>query len=190
MGRRKGPSLTTKKVVHAAIEVLAAEGADALGITRVAAELGIKPASMYNHVASGDALARAVLVEGNSMVLEVLKDAVRGVVDPHAQLSAIARALRVWALEHRGLYTHMSRVKPDNDAPEFARIAQELLDLFMRPLGQLGVAPDAQVHAIRGLRAATHGFITLETQAQFQMRDDVDESFTLLIDTLIRGLQH
>ena len=64
MARRKGPSITVQDVVAAAIKVLEADGPDAFGISRVAAELKIKPASMYNHVASAEALANAVAGRG------------------------------------------------------------------------------------------------------------------------------
>jgi len=187
MGRRRGPALTRGQVVEAAVRIVQQEGADALGIARVAREIGIKPASMYNHVASGDALARAVILAANVSVVEAFKASVRGVNAPVAQLRALADALRTWARDNGGLYTLMSRIEPDNDDPDFIPVYADLLDLFARPFGQLGVAAEDQVHAIRGLRAALHGFILLEQQGQFQLLDDVGESYQWLVDAVIRG---
>jgi hypothetical protein len=82
----------------------------------------------------------------------------------------------------------MARVVPDNDDPAAAPILQELLALFSRPLGELGIPAAAHVHAIRSLRAAVHGFLLLEATAQFQLADDPEESFTWLVDAVIRGL--
>lgn len=188
MGRRKGPSLTRDDVVEAALALVQDEGAEALGISRVASELGIKPPSVYNHVGKGDALARAVVIEGTRRMLLVLEDAVRGVIDPRDQLRALADAIRRWVKDNGGLYTLMSRVEPDNDHPEFAPVARRLLDVFARPLGQLGVTGSDTIHAIRSLRAAMHGFVLLETSGQFQLEQDPGQSYRWLVEALLRGI--
>lgn len=164
-----------------------AQGADALGVSRVANELGIKPPSIYNHVGTGDALARAVVLQANRELVEVLKEAVRGVHDPSAQLRALANATRRWAIDNGGLYTLMARVEPDNDDPAFVPVYRDLLDLFARPLGQLGVAEGEVIHAIRGMRASIHGFVLLESSGQFQLEVDPHASYRWLVDTMIAG---
>ncbi|MEZ4316987.1 MAG: WHG domain-containing protein [Myxococcota bacterium] len=188
MGRRKGPALTRSQVVDAAIEVVRSEGADALGVTRVAKALGIQPPSLYAHVGKGDDLARAVALEGSRQVLEGFKDAVRGVVEPRAQLRALATTHRRWATANAGLYVLMSRVEPRNDDPLQGPVIRETLDLFARPLLQLGVADDDLVHAIRGIRAAVHGFVLLESTGQFQLDAVRDASFQWMVDALLAGV--
>ena len=188
MARRKGPSLDKSQVVQAAIRCIAADGPDAFGVSRVARELGIKPPSIYNHVGKGDALARAVMVEGNRRLLVDLKVSVRGVVEPRAQLRAIMGALRGWAFGNPHLYTVMSRVEPDNEHPDFAPIMVDILDLFRRPLAQLGLPEAEQLHAIRGLRAAMHGFVLLENSGQFALSEDSGESFGWLVEAILAGL--
>lgn len=187
MGRRKGPALTLEAVVDAAIEVVSSQGADALGVSKVAAVLGIRPPSIYNHVGPGDALARAVVLRANRLYLSTLKDAVRGVVAPTDQLEVLAETTRRWAHDNEGLYTLMSRVRPQNDHPEFASLLRDLLDIFSRPLAQLGVAREDEIHAIRALRAAIHGFVLLETQQQFQLSDDPNASFDWLVRSVLSG---
>lgn len=187
MARRKGPALTLQDVVEVAIEVVRADGTDALRVSRVAKELGIKPPSLYNHVGPGDALARAVVLEGNRQLLATFKDAVRGVLDPTDQLRALAEATRRWALDNGGLYTLMSRVEPDNEHEAFAPLIRDLLELYARPFGQLGVEPSNVVHAIRGLRAAVHGFVLLESGGQFQLQEDREQSFRWLVESVLAG---
>lgn len=188
MARKRGPSLTRDQVVEAATALVRAEGADALGVSRVAGALGIKPPSLYNHIGSGDALARAVVLEANHDLVGALKHAVRGVHDPREQLRALAHAIREWARENGGLYTLMARVEPDNDDPRFVPLLRDLLDLFARPLGQLGVPEDDVIHAIRGIRASIHGFVLLEASGQFQLQVDSQESFRWLVDTMVMGV--
>lgn len=189
MGRRRGPGLTRDQVVATALAIVRAEGAEALGVSRVARELGIKPPSIYNHVGSGDALAEAVVLMGHREVGVALADAVRGIDAADAQLRALAGAARAWALDNQGVYALMSRIEPDNEHPDFVPVFQRTMDLFARPLGQLGVPRERRVHAIRGLRAAIHGFVLLESTGQFQLAEDRAESFGWLVETLIRGVR-
>lgn len=188
MGRRKGPALTREDVVSAALRCVQADGPDALGVSAVARELGIKPPSVYNHVGKGDALAWAVVVEGNRRLLALLATAVDGQADPREQLRILAGTTRRWALDNAGLYGLMARVPPKNDDPEFRPLLDRMLHLFGEPLGQLGVAPADRVHAIRSLRAAMHGFVLLESSGQFQLSDRPDASYRWLVESVLRGL--
>ncbi len=175
-------------MLEAAVGIAQEQGPDAVGISSVARALGIRPASMYNHVASGEALARRVVEEGTRRLVEALKSAVRGVVEPKEQLRRLAHGVRDWALANGGLYRLMARVQPDHGDDDVPPVARDLLDLFDRPLGQLGVAEDHRVHGIRSLRAAIHGFVLLETSGQFQLGVDVEESFRWSVERLIRGV--
>ncbi len=189
MGRRPGPGLTRQQVVEAAIAVVEAEGADALGVSRVARALGIKPPSLYNHVGKGDALAQAVVIEGNRRLLVHLEDAVRGVVDARDQLRALGLAVRDFARDHAGLYGVMSRVPPPNDDPAFRPVLRRTLDLFGRPLARLGLAEAEHIHAIRAMRASLRGFLVLEEQGQFALDVDSEASFRWMLEALVDGVE-
>ncbi|MER5651379.1 TetR family transcriptional regulator [Streptosporangium sp. NPDC002524] len=61
-GRGGRPAvLTTERVVAAAVEVLDAEGLDALTMRRVGARLGVAAMSLYRHVPNRDALLAGVV---------------------------------------------------------------------------------------------------------------------------------
>jgi len=51
-------------------------------------------------------------------------------------------------------------------------------------LGSVGLSGEEAIHAARGLRAAVHGFATLEIAGVFGLPLDLDESFTRLIGIL------
>jgi AcrR family transcriptional regulator len=60
-GRRtNGPRLDRERITAAALAVIDAEGLDAATMRRLAAELGVQAPSLYNHVASKDAILDAV----------------------------------------------------------------------------------------------------------------------------------
>lgn len=187
MGRRPGPGLTRDHVVAAALRLVEEEGVEALGVSRVARSLGIKPPSLYNHVGKGDALARAVALEGTRGLLAAYRSA-DDTGGPLDRLRALVWATRRWALENPALYALMARVPPDNEAEDAGPVIRSILAQFAEPLSQLGV-PDAEtVHAIRGLRASVHGFLLLETSHQFGLAEDPEESFRWMVDALLRGV--
>ncbi|MEL6343500.1 MAG: WHG domain-containing protein [Myxococcota bacterium] len=180
--------MTRQQVIDTAVGCVERDGADALRVSRVAAALGIKPPSLYNHIGKGDALALAVAIEGNRQMVTVMKGAARGIIDPHAQLMAMALAGHGWATTHDGLYTVMNRVPPENDHPDFAPVLQDLIDLFHRPLLRIGVSSGGVIHAIRAFRAAMHGFIILENAGQFALEQDPQESYQRLMRWLLHGM--
>jgi hypothetical protein len=49
-----------------------------------------------------------------------------------------------------------------------------------------GLDGDEAVHATRVLRAALHGFVTLEADGGFGLPTDVDESFQRMVGALVR----
>jgi AcrR family transcriptional regulator len=174
--------------VVAAIKVLEADGPDALGISRVAAELKIKPASMYNHVASAEALANAVALEGSNQILAALKTAVKDLIDPREQLRSLAFSLKLWATTNKGLYEHMAWVEPNYADPDAVVLLDAILSLFDQPLEVMGIANDQRVHAMRSIRSALHGFVMLEASGQFQLQENAEDSFRWMVDGLILGL--
>lgn len=60
MGRRSDVMLTRTVIARAALDVLDEEGPEALTVRRIAARLGVKSPSLYNHVASKDEILDAV----------------------------------------------------------------------------------------------------------------------------------
>ncbi|MFT7519222.1 MAG: AcrR family transcriptional regulator [Kiritimatiellia bacterium] len=179
--------LDVRQVIEAAIAVVEAEGAAALGVNRVARALGIKPPSLYNHVANGDALVSLVVIEGNRRLLAAMR-----VVDTcncaEDRLLALAVATRAWALDNAGLYTVMAQTPAANDHPDFIPLLQQMLALFGDPLTAMSVAPSDVVHAIRALRAAVHGFVLLEISGQFGLPSDIEGSFEWLVRSMLRGM--
>jgi AcrR family transcriptional regulator len=60
MGRPPRPLLTKERIVQAALDLVDAEGPDALSTTRIAARLGAKGPSLYNHVSGRDEIVDGI----------------------------------------------------------------------------------------------------------------------------------
>lgn len=47
---------------------------------------------------------------------------------------------------------------------------------------------DTVLHLVRGLRSILHGFTSIEQMGGFGLPLDLDQSFTILLDTYIKGI--
>ena len=100
-----------------------------------------------------------------------LRDAVAGRAG-HAALIAAADAYRDYAREHPGRYLAMQRAP---EAPgEDADAAAELYRVIHAALSAYGLHGEAEIHAIRAVRSALHGFASLEQAGGWAMPVSVD----------------
>ena len=190
MPRPKGQTLTEKDIVEAAIVLLEREGESALGVNRVARELGIQPPSLYNHITGNEALRQAVVTEGYRRALDFVRQQVEGVNEPKLALKTIAQALRCFAHDNPTLYTVTTNHRFSLDYPEFAQNLQGMLKRYTTRLEPLGLKPDEIVYTIRMLHSAIHGFIQAEQAGLFVFPQSLDKSYEWMLDTLIDGLMH
>lgn len=171
-------------VVAAAVALADAEGLEALTLAKVAARLGVKSPSLYVHVDGLAGLRKRIAARGARELTTRLQSAVAGRSGSDA-LKALATAYRAYAIEHPGVYMALQRaedVAGDEDAAA-------LLDVVLAVLRGYALGDDDAVHAARVVRAALHGFISLEAGGGFGIPLDLDQSFTLLVATLDRGLR-
>lgn len=174
-------------MVETALDLVDQEGEAGIGFNRVARALGIKPPSLYSHVADHAELRRLVVARAWERFHGEAR-AASGRRRGAAALRAVAAAYRSFARRHPGLFRLMEAVSLGPADVTRVPVRAALLDLFATPLIALGAAPRDLIHHTRALRAAVHGFVTLEAHGQFELSEDVDESFSRLLTTLIRGI--
>jgi len=176
------PGLTIDKVVDTALELMREEGDKALSMSALARRLGVKPPSLYNHVKGVDDLKRAMRLRGLRTLHQHLQTAVVGWSGADA-LWAAGKAYRSFAREHPALYSLTLTATEDADE-ELQDAGQQLLATLMAMLRGYRLEGDAALHAIRSLRSALHGFVSLEIGGGFAMPLDLDESFDRLLRML------
>jgi AcrR family transcriptional regulator len=174
--------LNTAAVVEAAAVIADADGLGAVTLSTVAAKLGVRPPSLYSHVAGLPDLKRRVAILAAEELAAALTEAVGGRAAGDA-LRAAGRAYRGWALEHPGRHAAM-QFEAIRDEPAAERVVGALVSV-MRGYALEG---DAAIHALRGVRAAIYGFVTLEMGGGFGIPLDTGESYEWLLDLLDRGL--
>lgn len=184
MTGRKGVS--GQAVLDAAIAVVEAEGMAGLTLSRVARELGVKPPSLYNHIAGLDTLRRDVALRATEDLGVRLGKAAMGRAG-RAALRSLAAEFRAYAADHPGLYELSVRARPEDE--EFARASLQATEPVIAILRGYDLDEDEAIHATRTLRAALHGFVSLERIGGFGLDVEVEESFAWLVERLADTLE-
>jgi AcrR family transcriptional regulator len=182
--RTKG--LDASAVVAAAGRIADAEGLDAASLARVAAEVGVRPPSLYNHVDGHAGLLRLLALESVGELAATITDAAVGRSREDA-IRAVAVAYRAYAVEHPGRYATTVRAPAPGDA-EAEAVAASAVSPLVAILAGWGIEGDEAVHLVRVLRSALHGFVTIETAGGFGLPLELDRSFELLVDSLVAAI--
>jgi AcrR family transcriptional regulator len=153
----------------------------------LAAELKVKPPSLYNHIESIDAVLDELTLLSAAELLERSKEAIMG-RSGQAAIRSLADAQRVYAKEHPALFFASLRSLHGRGA-KMESIANAYLSVFLAVLYEYGCEGSDALHTVRCLRAAITGFIQLELRGGFGMPLDSDKSFHRLIDILTLGMQ-
>ena len=191
MGRpRKGQSLTPQDVVQAAIACLDREGESALGVNRVARELGVKPPAIYKHLEGNAGLRRAVALDIWRTYLADCQAQVAGITEPRALLRVGAQVTRSFAQRFPARYTVMMQYQLRPTDPEEAEIIQISLQLFQRSLQLYDLSDAALIDAMRMVNAAIYGFISREQQELMTLSRSPDQSYEVMLDALIVAIEH
>src|ERR1700712_32057 len=110
------PSSRRSQIVDAARRLLEAQGPEALSMRNVAAEIGIRAPSLYEHVADKRALESAIIAAGLREQGVAMSPALLA-ADP---LAAMTDAWRTWAGEHPHVYRLIYVRDLDRDDPAVA----------------------------------------------------------------------
>lgn len=177
--------LTTAAVVQHAVDQLDATGSPGLTLAAVAGRAGIATPSLYAHVDGlgqlRSLLQRRILEE----ITATLQAALVGVAGEEA-VRTLLLELRAYALAHPFRYQAMAQ-QPLAD-PELAEVGEALLTVFTSVLRLFGLADSDAIHATRRLRAAAHGFLSLELAGGFGLPEDVEESYARLVDMVVSSI--
>ena len=174
--------LTAERVVVEAGAVADEVGLDRLTLAAVAQRFGVSVPSLYKHVKGLDGLNRDLSVYAVRELHEALSSVAVGRSGRDA-LHAIAGAYRTYAHAHPGLVAASVRA-PVPDDSEHLDVAGAIVGMLAAALGDYQLRDADLIDAIRMLRAAMHGFVTLETSGGFGIPQSVDATFTRLIDSL------
>ena len=154
----------------------------------LAKRFGVAVPSLYKHVPSLPAVRRALAVQALRELTADLREATAPPKERQAMLRDLAAAYRRYAQTHPGRYAAILRA-PDPSDHELVAGSEQLLQVVYGVLALYGRRGEAAVHDVRALRAALHGFVSLEAAGGFGMPVDVEESFLRMIANLDAALR-
>lgn len=180
--------LNPDAVVKAAAELIEERGRDAFSMRILADSLGIKTASLYNHVDNMDSLLAEVCRYGLCLQKEVEMQAIEGKHGEDA-VRLLADTYRRFAKEHRELYWLIM-----NMSAKDKWVRDDAAVLFTDPLKKMledfQVKEEENIHFRRLFRAIVHGFVSQEEQGFFSHYPaDVEESFHFAVQCYIDSLR-
>jgi AcrR family transcriptional regulator len=145
-------------VVEVAEKIVDSDGWQQLTMTSLAAKLGVRGPSLYNHVESIEALLAEVQIRALAALSNRLQLASMGKVRADC-IRAMAAAQRAYATEHRGLYELAMSQAIDLEGMATASVpAGEALSAAIRSFGLQEVTMELGLSCL----APLHGVITLD----------------------------
>ena len=179
--------LDAASVVDVAAQLADRDGLEQLTLARLAAELGVRAPSLYAHVGGLDDLRDRIGALGVVELTDALSAAAAGRAGREA-LHAVALAYRAYARERPGVYAAMQRAPEPGDGERDAAAAR-LVGVLTAVLRGYGLEGDDAIHAVRLIRSAMHGFVSLERAGGFALAPALDETYERLIEMVDRGLR-
>jgi AcrR family transcriptional regulator len=155
-------------------------------LAELAKTLGVQAPSLYNHVDGRAALLRLITLRGLGELSDAIAAAAAGLAGAEA-LRATAHAYRAYAHSHPGCYEALLAA-PDPVDEELRAAAALLLGLLAAILRGWDLEGNEAIDAIRAVRSALHGFVTIEHGGGFALERDIDASFERLVEMLVTAL--
>lgn len=190
MPRKTRTRLDKNAVLQAAVEILNAEGVQALTLSRLAERLYIKTPSLYNHVDGLTSLQQELAVLNAKLLADRLGAAAIGKSGAELFMDA-SQAFREYVKEYPGLYMSTLRSSSTQQVqdPNLQREEERMMKVGLAIMASLGLQGEDAIHGLRAFRSVVHGFATLEVAGGFGLPQDCDESFRRLVSALVAGLQ-
>jgi AcrR family transcriptional regulator len=179
--------LSREIIVNAALTFLDREGWDTLTINALAAQLGTKGPSLYNHVDSLEDLRRTVRIRVIDDIIAMLTRVGEGRTRDDAVL-VMASAYRSYAHHHPGRYSAFTRMPLGGDDPEYTAATRGAAAPVIAVLSSYGLDLEQAFYAALEFWSALHGFVLLEMTG---VMDDVDTDsvFSDMVLRLAAGME-
>lgn len=178
--------LDNPTIVRAAVELADKNGVEEVTLAALAAKLGVRSPSLYNHISGLAGLKQQLTVYGLEQMHKFLSLAIQA-VEPSERIHAMGSAYVNFARQHPGLY-EMTIKAPEPQNTEHEEMSEKILILMVEVLESYNLGEEGRIHAVRGFRSLLHGFASLEQKGGFGIPLEPDISLSRLISTFIAGI--
>lgn len=179
--------LTKKKIVDESIRMIDEEGTANFSLHKLAHRLGIRPASLYNHIDSQKDLMTQISIEVIQMLIRAEDDAISGKTGDDA-IRSLSDAYLHFGLEHYALYHIFMQTRHPHDAL-LEEKGTHVMDPILKSFSEINLSDEDKIHWERILRSILHGFVTQKHAGFFTYKNiSGDKSFQMAIDCFISGI--
>ncbi|GBF49851.1 WHG domain protein [Leptospira ryugenii] len=181
---RKETRVLNRELITDAAWALANQfGVSGFSLKDLAERLNIRSPSLYNHIQDlGEVqreLSARALLELNRYLVESQMSSQNK--PSKERFQNFCASYRKFAATHPKVYETILGSPKENESHKKA--AEQTLRICQDSLG-LKVLDSEAVHKIRILRATLHGFVSIEFQSGFGLKESVEESFQWLVQML------
>jgi AcrR family transcriptional regulator len=179
-----------RALVDAAEAVLVRQGPAAVTVRAVAAEAGVAPMGVYNHLGGKDGLVSAILIRGFDGLTAAISAGDE--TDAVERLRACGLRYREFALSHRQHYAVMfeGAIPVETSSPDVDNHAAAafgaLVDKVVYGIAQGAVRPGDAFDTAQQIWSTVHGAVTLELKG-LVLTPDPAATYRALLETLLRG---
>jgi AcrR family transcriptional regulator len=175
-------------IISTATSLIEENGYNSFSLHRLAAKLGIKTASLYNHIESLADVNMGIARDAVSKLRKALNDSVGDIQNPGEALMNLAVAYRNYAHQNPELYKVIINL-PMMDGTQMKAIGFEIILPMLQVLSICSKDNIQQIHYARAFRSMLHGYVALEATGYFEKTEaDANESFLLMIESFIKCL--
>lgn len=177
----RGKGLTAEAITDAAFELLVEKGYGNYTVRDIAVRLGVRAASLYNHIDGVESIDQEVGKRAAKMLSKTLTEAIDGKEKEEA-LEAIAYAYRSFAEENPQLYQAILGLPGLGESDELRKVGRESFHAFRQITNRYQISRETGVHFSRCYRSALHGFVSLMQSGYYANKSvDSEKSFRFLI---------
>lgn len=177
---------SAESIVSTAVTVADRDGYDAVSLSAIARELGVRPPSLYAHVSGKAELLSRLHQRSLGNLADLIAEATAG-KSQQAALHGLVQAHRALAFAHPGMWEAMQRSADAEtvQSDEAARVAR----LMTATLHGYDIEGERAVHAVRFVAATITGLLTLEGSGAVEHRaPDLETSWQNTVSAMDRAL--
>ncbi|MBC3798552.1 TetR/AcrR family transcriptional regulator [Acetobacterium tundrae] len=176
--------LDSKIIISTAAQLVEEKGYDHFSLNELALKLGVKTASLYNHIEG--------LQEVNSKVshlavsrLHLILEASIARKERDEALMSLTLAYRDFAKKNPELYKAVIKL-PTSEDDQLKESGAQVVEPIIAILRKYALNEVDRIHFSRALRSAIHGFVEMEEAGFFRRHDaNIDISYEKMIEGYI-----
>ncbi len=183
----RGIGLTREKVIEEAGKLANEKGLNAVTITTLAAHLGIKKPSLYNHIKDQEDIWYGIMLSGWRYVSEEVCSQIKE-ENPKLAIKELANRIYEMAMQKPGVFEAMLWCNSYANE-EIISITKGLYEFFFAQTEKLGIEIEIANHLLRTFRSLVEGFALLVIHNSFGNPVSIDESFQISLEVFTSGIE-